>query len=107
MLEVAATTPSNPLVGGRVVDISLLTNDAAGSKWAASRIAAGTPVTRAARPNAVTLFYTPIERAIPKRCFAIPVAALQTAEEQDRCSDPVGARQAARRASRDRPLYWM
>src|SRR5919109_332105 len=29
MLEVAATTPSNPLVGGRVVDIRLLTNDGA------------------------------------------------------------------------------
>src|SRR6266513_5984808 len=72
MLEVAATTPSNPLVGGRVVDISLLTNDAAGPNSAAGRprIAAGTPLTRAARHSTVTLFYTPIERAIPKRCFA-------------------------------------
>src|SRR4051812_17575558 len=71
MLEVAATTPSNPLVGGRVVDISLLTNDAAGPNSAAGRprIAAGTPLTRAARPSSVTLFYTPIERAIPKRGF--------------------------------------
>src|SRR5438105_5525374 len=79
MLEVAATTPSNPLVGGRVVDISLLTNDAAGrTARLASRKDAGTPLKGAARPSSVTLFYTPIERAIPKQCLDVDVEGADT-----------------------------
>src|SRR5207248_10705977 len=98
MLEVAATTPSNPLVGGRVVDISLLTNDAAGPNSAAGRprIAAGTPLTRAARPGTVTLFYTPIERAIPKAVGVMPKHLAPAPQAADRLQsfDVRGARLA-------------